>query len=69
MPPAGIEHKIPAIQRPQTHGLYHTATGIGTYYYTPTEFHFAKQVSSRVFPTTFPSDISDFINGPLCHVL
>ena len=69
MPPAGIEPKIPASQRPQTHGLDHTATGIGIYYYTPTEFYSAEQVSSRVFPTKFPSDISNFINGPLCHVL
>jgi hypothetical protein len=29
MPPAGFEPVIPASERPQTHGLYRAATGIG----------------------------------------
>jgi hypothetical protein len=29
MPPAGFEHAIPESERPQTHALGHTATGIG----------------------------------------
>ena len=33
MPPAGLETVIPASERPQTHALDRTATGIGTIFY------------------------------------
>jgi hypothetical protein len=42
MLPAGFELKIPASERPQTHALDHSATGIGLGIYYSVKTHYIK---------------------------
>jgi hypothetical protein len=45
MTPAGMEPTIPASERPQTHALGHTATGIGNYLISYVEISQAESLS------------------------
>jgi hypothetical protein len=49
MPPAGIEPKIPASERPQTYALDHAATGIGDVVLYRTEIQSMNSVSETHF--------------------
>jgi hypothetical protein len=59
MPPAGIEPSIPASERPQTHALDRTATGIGPRLITQTHTLFEVTGSTSLPKTLVQSLVQE----------
>jgi hypothetical protein len=65
MPPAGFEPKVPASERPQTHALDRSATGIGSAFFG--EHNVELTVELLVSPRR--SDPIKWVNLVLWHLL